>query len=90
MTRSVSLPVWLVVVLALLATWAALDRLLVPSVRWYLRRRVNRAIDELNTRLRLEIRPFLGGGTRRSPATCWRTCGPLYRSRGSAKETIVG
>ncbi|HSN85846.1 MAG TPA: 1-acyl-sn-glycerol-3-phosphate acyltransferase [Thermoanaerobaculia bacterium] len=58
MARSVSLPVWLVVVLALLATWAALDRLLVPSVRWYLRRRVNRAIDELNTRLRLEIRPF--------------------------------
>lgn len=58
MARSVSLPVWLVVVLVLLATWAALDRLLVPSVRWYLRRRVNRVIDELNTRLRLEIRPF--------------------------------
>ena len=58
MARSVSLPVWLVVVLALLATWAAFDRLLVPSVRWYLRRRVNRVIDELNTRLRLEIRPF--------------------------------
>src|SRR5690349_5854430 len=58
MARSVSLPVWLVVVLVLLAAWAALDRLLVPSVRWYLRRRVNRVIDELNTRLRLEIRPF--------------------------------
>jgi glycerol-3-phosphate O-acyltransferase len=58
MTQSVSLPVWLVVILVLLATWAALDRLLVPSVRWYLRRRVNRVIDELNTRLRLEIQPF--------------------------------
>ncbi|HKV08457.1 MAG TPA: 1-acyl-sn-glycerol-3-phosphate acyltransferase [Thermoanaerobaculia bacterium] len=58
MARNVSLPVWLVVVLVLLAAWAALDRLLVPSVRWYLRRRVNRVIDELNTRLRLEIRPF--------------------------------
>src|SRR3954447_19530424 len=58
MTRLVSLPLWLVIVLLLLAAWAALDRLLVPGVRWYLRRRVNRVIDELNTRLRLKIPPF--------------------------------
>lgn len=58
MNRLVSLPAWLVLVLFLLAAWAALDRLLVPGVRWYLRRRVNRAIDKLNTRLRLEIPPF--------------------------------
>ncbi len=58
MTRLVSLPLWLVAVLALLAAWAALDRLLVPGARWYLRRRVNRAIDELNTRLRLKIPAF--------------------------------
>jgi glycerol-3-phosphate O-acyltransferase len=58
MTRLVSLPLWLVALLFLLATWAALDRLLVPGARWYLRRRVNRAIDELNTRLRLKIPPF--------------------------------
>ncbi|HVF61838.1 MAG TPA: 1-acyl-sn-glycerol-3-phosphate acyltransferase [Thermoanaerobaculia bacterium] len=58
MTRSVSLPLWLAALLVLLAAWAALDRLLVPSVRWYLRRRVNRLIDEVNSRLRLEIRPF--------------------------------
>jgi len=58
MTRLVSLPVWLVAVLVLLAAWAALDRLLVPGVRWYLRRRVNRVIDEVNTRLRLKIPPF--------------------------------
>jgi glycerol-3-phosphate O-acyltransferase len=58
MTRAVTLPLWVVVLLVLLAAWAALYRLLVPSVRWYLRRRVNRVIDELNTRLRLEIPPF--------------------------------
>src|SRR5215510_1182363 len=58
MSRLVSLPLWLAVVLVLLAAWAALDRLLVPGVRWYFRRRVNRAIDELNTRLRLEIPAF--------------------------------
>lgn len=54
----VSLPLWLAVVLVLIAGWAALDRLLMPGVRWYLRRRVQRVIDELNTRLRLEIPSF--------------------------------
>lgn len=58
MNGSVTLPVWLVALLAVLAAWAALDRLLMPSVRWYLGRRVNRVIDELNTRLRLRIQPF--------------------------------
>ena len=58
MTRMVSLPLWLAAVLFLLAAWAALDRLLVPGVRWYLQRRVQRVIDELNTRLRLEIPQF--------------------------------
>ena len=58
MNARVELPLWIVVVLLLLAAWAALDRLLVPSVRWYLRRRVNRVIDELNTRLKIGIRPF--------------------------------
>ncbi len=58
MDRTVTLPLWLAVLLAALAAWAALDRLLVPSVRWYLHRRVSRLIDEVNARLRLEIRPF--------------------------------
>jgi len=58
MTRLVSLPLWLVALLVLLAAWAALDRLLMPGARWYLRRRVNRVIDEVNTRLRLKIPPF--------------------------------
>jgi glycerol-3-phosphate O-acyltransferase len=58
MDRTVTFPLWLAALLVLLAAWAALDRLLVPSVRWYLHRRVNRLIDEVNARLRLEIRPF--------------------------------
>ena len=58
MPGRVTLPLWFVVVLSLLAAWSVLDRLLVPSVRWFLRRRINRVIDELNARLRLEIRPF--------------------------------
>ena len=35
-----------------------LDRLLLPSIQWYLRRRVNRVIEEINARLDIEIRPF--------------------------------
>jgi glycerol-3-phosphate O-acyltransferase len=58
MSGSVTLPLWLAAVLAVLAAWSVLDRLLMPSVRWFLRRRVNVVIEELNSRLRLEIRPF--------------------------------
>jgi glycerol-3-phosphate O-acyltransferase len=57
-TRQVTLPVWAAAVIAGLAAWAALDRLLLPSVRWFLRRRVNRVLEELNTRLRIRIPPF--------------------------------
>ncbi len=58
MGSHVTLPLWVVIIVALLAAWAAVDRILVPSVRWAMRRRANRAIDELNTRLKLRIQPF--------------------------------
>ena len=58
MFTPVALPLWLFLVMLLLAGWSLLERLLLPSVRWYLRRRVNRVIDELNTRLRIKIQPF--------------------------------
>jgi len=35
-----------------------LDRILLPGMRWYLKRRVNRVIGEINTRLDIEIRPI--------------------------------
>ncbi|MDO9411298.1 MAG: 1-acyl-sn-glycerol-3-phosphate acyltransferase [Pseudolabrys sp.] len=58
MTTSVELPLWLVVFVSVLAVLAALDYLLLPSARWVMRRRFNRAIEELNTRLKLRIQPF--------------------------------
>lgn len=54
----VSLPLWLFLALAALAAWALLERLLIPSVRWFLRRRINRVLDEVGTRLNIHIRPF--------------------------------
>lgn len=58
MDSSITLPLWLFVLLALLSLLLILDRILIPSVRWYLRRRVNRVISEINTRLEIQIRPF--------------------------------
>jgi len=58
MSRTVTLPLWLALILSALALWAALDRLLVPSVRWFIRQRTNRVLDQVRRRLRLEIRPF--------------------------------
>src|ERR1700694_1836891 len=55
---TIELPVWLVGILAALALVGLLDRLLIPSVRWLLRRRLNAAIAELDGRLRLRIQPF--------------------------------
>ncbi|HEX7617002.1 MAG TPA: 1-acyl-sn-glycerol-3-phosphate acyltransferase [Thermoanaerobaculia bacterium] len=58
MQSTVSLPVWAFALLALLAGWALVDRLLRPAMRAVLRRRANRVIDELNTRLPLRIPSF--------------------------------
>jgi glycerol-3-phosphate O-acyltransferase len=54
----VLLPVWVVVLLAALAAWAVLDRLLVPGARWFLRRRASRLLEKINTRLNIRIQPF--------------------------------
>ena len=54
----VTIPGWLFAVLLGLAVVAVLDRLLMPSVRWFFRRRVNRVIEELNARLPIRLQPF--------------------------------
>jgi glycerol-3-phosphate O-acyltransferase len=58
MSEPVTLPLWLFLPLAVFALWSLLDRLLIPSVRWFLRRRLNRLIDRVNTRLDIKIQPF--------------------------------
>ena len=58
MLQNVEMPVWALALMALFALVALLDKILVPSVRWFLRRGLERAVARLNTRLARPIRPF--------------------------------
>ena len=58
MTGQITISVWLFILLIIIGVSAVLDRILIPSTRWFLRRRINRVIDEIGTRLHIEIRPF--------------------------------
>ena len=57
MAATVTVPVWVAVAAAVLAVIALIDRLFGPAIVWWLRRRANRAIDELNQRLTSRSRP---------------------------------
>jgi glycerol-3-phosphate O-acyltransferase len=56
--ETVVLPYWFFIILMLFAGIMVLDRMILPSMRWYLKRRVNRVISEINSRLDIKIRPF--------------------------------
>ena len=58
MGETLSVPLWLALPAALLAAWAAYDKLVMPALRWMLSRPANQVIDELSTRLTIGIRPF--------------------------------
>ena len=58
MTGQITIAIWLFILLVIIALLAVLDRILIPSTRWFLRRRINRVINEIGTRLHIEIRPF--------------------------------
>jgi glycerol-3-phosphate O-acyltransferase len=57
-SETITIPLWLAALVVLLAAWSVLDRFLLPGARWFLRRRVNRVVEEINTRLDLKIQSF--------------------------------
>jgi glycerol-3-phosphate O-acyltransferase len=57
-SSTIALPIWVFVLLLLAAGYAVVVSVLFPSVRWYLRRRLNRAVDTLNSSLQIKIRPL--------------------------------
>ena len=58
MTKTVELPLWLFVLMVLFATVTFASHFLFPSVRWFFRRRLQRAVKRLNQRLTRPIEPF--------------------------------
>ena len=58
MGEPVTVPLLLFVAIVVFALWSLIDRLLIPSGRWFVRRRLNRLIDRVNQKLAVEIKPF--------------------------------
>ncbi len=58
LTQTYAIPLWLLLLMIAATLWALLARLLLPSARWLLRRRVNRVLDEISKVLDIGIRPF--------------------------------
>ncbi len=58
MFTPVTLPLWLLILIALFAGVTFASHFLFPSVRWFFRRRLERVVARLNTRLDRPIEPF--------------------------------
>ncbi|ARE83310.1 Glycerol-3-phosphate 1-O-acyltransferase [Roseovarius sp. EC-HK134] len=58
MGQTVDMPLWALVLLVGFAAVTFASHFLFPSVRWFLRRRLERAVARLNTRLQRPIEPF--------------------------------
>jgi len=58
MFSTIAVPIWLAILVGVLAAWAMLSRLLLPSVRWIWTWRINRLTERVNRRLALKIPPI--------------------------------
>ena len=58
MTQMVEIPLWLFVLILLFAAVTFASHFLFPSVRWFFRRRLEKAVSRLNERLTRPIEPF--------------------------------
>ncbi len=57
-TSTVNMPLWALLLLLAFAAVTFASHFLFPSVRWFFRRRLERAVAQLNTRLTRPIEPF--------------------------------
>lgn len=58
MTHTIEMPLWVLLLILGFAVVAALDNVMIPSVRWFFRRRLERAVARLNEKLDRPIQPF--------------------------------
>ncbi len=58
MFNTIEMPLWLLILILLFAAVTFASHFLFPSVRWFFRRRMERVVAKLNTRLERPIEPF--------------------------------
>ena len=95
MTERVAIPLWLFAILVALSLFAALEWFLLPGVRWYLRRKVRRVMDEISARFKIELPEFKL--TRRRAVLDRLTSDPLVLAAaqrhasesGEAREVVI-
>lgn len=58
MTKSIGLPLWLVIVGGALALWSLLHILILPAIRWFFRRRTKKTLIKIDERLDLRLPDF--------------------------------
>lgn len=58
MSQTVTLPLWVFAIMLALVIFGALQWMLLPSMRWYFRRKVRGVIDEISVRLNIDIPQF--------------------------------
>ena len=58
LNNPITLPMWQITIPVILSVFFMLEKLLIPSVRWMIRRKVNRVLTEISEHLQIEIRPF--------------------------------
>jgi glycerol-3-phosphate O-acyltransferase len=57
--ETIQVSIWLAVLIGGLATASLVAHFILPGSRWFLRRRVDRVIADINTRLELDLPPFM-------------------------------
>ncbi|MCG8412833.1 MAG: 1-acyl-sn-glycerol-3-phosphate acyltransferase [Pseudomonadales bacterium] len=57
-SSTVSIPTWFFLLLLAATVYALVMSILFPGFRWYVSRRLNKAVDKINTGLQIKIRPL--------------------------------
>ena len=58
MNQTITMPLWLLILILAFALVTFSSHFFLPSIRWYFRRRMERVVARLNTRLQRPIEPF--------------------------------
>ncbi|MDH5434420.1 MAG: 1-acyl-sn-glycerol-3-phosphate acyltransferase [Gammaproteobacteria bacterium] len=58
MSSTITIPIWFFTLLAVVFVYVSVNKFIWPSLKWFFRKKVNTAINELNKRLNIRLKPF--------------------------------